>query len=71
MICRQDEIVDWDWWLHNEPRRKGREVLIPEVSRTFHSGSSGAHVTGWMQAMLFSDMIYNQDPDAKLKNLHL
>uniref|UniRef100_A0A6A7FYK8 Protein O-linked-mannose beta-1,2-N-acetylglucosaminyltransferase 1-like n=2 Tax=Hirondellea gigas TaxID=1518452 RepID=A0A6A7FYK8_9CRUS len=63
--------IDWDWWLHTTPRRKGRHVLLPEVSRSYHSGSAGAHVTGWMQGMVFANMIYNTDPDARLRDLHL
>ncbi|XP_018027064.2 protein O-linked-mannose beta-1,2-N-acetylglucosaminyltransferase 1-like [Hyalella azteca] len=63
--------VDWDWWLHVMPLRRGRHALVPEVSRSFHSGSSGAHITGWDQALIFSNMIYNRDPDVKLNDLHL
>ncbi|KAF2366034.1 Glycosyl transferase family 13 [Trinorchestia longiramus] len=63
--------VDWDWWLRLNHQKRKRHALVPEVSRTLHSGSSGAHVSGWDQAFIFSNMIYNLDPKARLKNLHL
>ncbi|XP_064105013.1 protein O-linked-mannose beta-1,2-N-acetylglucosaminyltransferase 1-like [Macrobrachium nipponense] len=60
---------DWDWWLHAQDSRHGRDVLVPEISRTFHAGSAGAHVTGWAQESFFNHMIYNKDPLVKLRGL--
>ncbi|XP_068225437.1 protein O-linked-mannose beta-1,2-N-acetylglucosaminyltransferase 1-like [Palaemon carinicauda] len=60
---------DWDWWLHAQDSRHGRDVLVPEISRTFHAGSAGAHVTGWAQESFFNHMIYNKDPLVKLRDL--
>ena len=31
----------WDDWLREPPQRKGRHIIRPEVSRTFHFGSQG------------------------------
>ncbi|XP_018023034.1 protein O-linked-mannose beta-1,2-N-acetylglucosaminyltransferase 1-like [Hyalella azteca] len=70
-VDNSDASWDWDWRLHAESVRRGRHALVPEVSRSFHSGSSGAHINGWSQALIFSNMIYNHDPEAKLQNLHL
>ncbi|XP_047740581.1 protein O-linked-mannose beta-1,2-N-acetylglucosaminyltransferase 1 [Hyalella azteca] len=70
-VDNSDTSWDWDWRLHHPRLRRGRHALVPEVSRSFHSGSSGAHINGWSQALIFSNMIYNHDPDVKLKNLHL
>ncbi|XP_063603782.1 protein O-linked-mannose beta-1,2-N-acetylglucosaminyltransferase 1-like [Penaeus indicus] len=66
----ENETADWDWWLSGARQRQGRDALLPEVSRTFHAGAAGAHVTGWAQEHLFSNMIFNQDPHVKLKGLN-
>jgi alpha-1,3-mannosyl-glycoprotein beta-1,2-N-acetylglucosaminyltransferase len=31
----------WDDWMREPPQRRGREVLRPEISRTFHFGQKG------------------------------
>ncbi|XP_047474982.1 protein O-linked-mannose beta-1,2-N-acetylglucosaminyltransferase 1-like [Penaeus chinensis] len=66
----ENETADWDWWLSGARQRQGRDALLPEVSRTFHAGAAGAHVTGWAQEHLFNNMIFNQDPHVKLKGLN-
>ncbi|KAK8407338.1 hypothetical protein O3P69_002103 [Scylla paramamosain] len=38
--------VDWDYWMDTGIVRMGREVVVPEVSRTAHSGVTGAHFAG-------------------------
>ncbi|CAL4195309.1 unnamed protein product, partial [Meganyctiphanes norvegica] len=63
---RDQEKADWDFWLSWENNRQGRDVVYPEVSRTFHAGSAGVHVSGFEQALYFNRMIYNQDPNARL-----
>lgn len=40
------QAVDWDYWMGTDLVRRGREVVIPEVSRTAHLGLAGAHVQG-------------------------
>ncbi|KAK4314646.1 hypothetical protein Pmani_014075 [Petrolisthes manimaculis] len=60
---------DWDWWLSSENAMQGRHALVPEVGRTYHAGAAGAHVNGWSQEQNFASMIYNTDPDVKLKDL--
>ncbi|RXG64067.1 Protein O-linked-mannose beta-1,2-N-acetylglucosaminyltransferase 1 [Armadillidium vulgare] len=62
--------TDWDWWLGLTFTKQNRHVIVPEVSRTFHAGSAGAHVTGWEQAFFYDQMIYNQNPDVKIRNIH-
>ena len=62
---------DWDWWLTWEDLRKGRDVVSPEVSRTFHAGSAGLHVNGFEQELYFNRMIYNQDPEVTVGELDL
>ncbi|KAK3859674.1 hypothetical protein Pcinc_034228 [Petrolisthes cinctipes] len=65
----EEHTGDWDWWLSSENAMQGRYALVPEVGRTYHAGAAGAHVTGWSQEQNFASMIYNTDPDVKLKNL--
>jgi alpha-1,3-mannosyl-glycoprotein beta-1,2-N-acetylglucosaminyltransferase len=31
----------WDDWMREPPQRRGREILRPEISRTFHFGQKG------------------------------
>ena len=40
------QAMDWDYWMGTGLVRRGREVVIPEVSRTAHSGITGAHFQG-------------------------
>ncbi|XP_068220210.1 protein O-linked-mannose beta-1,2-N-acetylglucosaminyltransferase 1-like [Palaemon carinicauda] len=62
-------VGDWDYWLAWEDLRRGRDVVFPEVSRTFHAGSSGVHVSGFEQETYFNRMIFNQQPDVKLNDI--
>ena len=62
--------VDWDWWLNGEGHRKGRQLLAPEVSRTMHGGSAGAHVTGWEQHQYFDSRVFSTSPYTTLRNTH-
>ena len=36
---------DWDMWMRKVDVRKGRECLVPDVSRTYHFGRKGFHMT--------------------------
>ncbi|XP_042885983.1 protein O-linked-mannose beta-1,2-N-acetylglucosaminyltransferase 1-like [Penaeus japonicus] len=63
-------VGDWDFWLAWEDQRQGRDVVFPEVSRTFHAGSAGVHVTGFEQESVFNRMIFNQDPEVDLEDIH-
>ncbi|XP_071515439.1 LOW QUALITY PROTEIN: protein O-linked-mannose beta-1,2-N-acetylglucosaminyltransferase 1-like [Panulirus ornatus] len=61
---------DWDLWLAFEDLRKGRDVVFPEVSRTFHMGSSGVHVSGFEQEVFFNRMVYNLLPEVTLMDIN-
>ncbi|CAL4074783.1 unnamed protein product, partial [Meganyctiphanes norvegica] len=70
----QGTVGDWDWILMHENNRRGRDVVVPEVSRTFHAGAAGAHVDGFEQYLYFNRMITSQSPiyillDNYLRNL--
>ncbi|XP_042883723.1 protein O-linked-mannose beta-1,2-N-acetylglucosaminyltransferase 1-like [Penaeus japonicus] len=64
-----DMYVDWDMWMRLPSQQKGRECLVPEVSRTFHFGKVGAHLTAYFQAKYFSKFPFNQVPNVRLKDL--
>ncbi|XP_047472816.1 protein O-linked-mannose beta-1,2-N-acetylglucosaminyltransferase 1-like [Penaeus chinensis] len=65
----RDQRVDWDMWMRLPAQQKGRECLVPEVSRTFHFGNSGAHLTAYFQSMYFSKFPFNKIPNVRLKDL--
>ena len=50
---------DWDIWMRQDYNRKGRECIIPEISRTFHFGSRGLNVDHWFQKTYFSTRALN------------
>ncbi|KAG7157699.1 Aldo-keto reductase family 1 member B1-like 3, partial [Homarus americanus] len=56
---------DWDYWVMALSRSKGLDVVFPEVSRSLHAGSSGTHIDGYSQAMIFS----RQSAIASITNL--
>ncbi|XP_063600034.1 protein O-linked-mannose beta-1,2-N-acetylglucosaminyltransferase 1-like [Penaeus indicus] len=62
-------VGDWDFWLTWEDLRKNRDIVFPEVSRTFHAGSAGVHVTGFEQESVFNRMIFNREPEVQLEDV--
>jgi len=60
------EFVDWDMWMRAEFNRKGRECIIPDISRTYHFGGKGLNVGGLMQALYFEKHTLNTEPHVKL-----
>eukprot|EP00112_Aurelia_sp_Birch-Aquarium-sp1_P025458 Seg846.7 transcript_id=Seg846.7/GoldUCD/mRNA.D3Y31 product="Protein O-linked-mannose beta-1 2-N-acetylglucosaminyltransferase 1" protein_id=Seg846.7/GoldUCD/D3Y31 len=50
---------DWDMWMRQDYIRKGRECIIPEVSRTFHFGSQGLNINYVFQKLYFSTRSLN------------
>lgn len=45
---------DWDMWIRTSAIRRGRECIIPEVSRTYHFGSTGTNINSYFQRQYFS-----------------
>ncbi|KAK4300459.1 hypothetical protein Pmani_027344 [Petrolisthes manimaculis] len=66
-----DKFADWDMWLRLPELQRGRECLVPEVSRTFHFGSTGAHLTAHFYAKYYSHASFNVQPDVDLKGLDM
>lgn len=44
-----DKLWDWDMWMRLDVIRKGRECIIPDVSRTYHFGASGLNMNPYFQ----------------------
>lgn len=65
-----DKYWDWDMWMRLPDVRKGRECIVPDVSRTFHFGSSGLNMNSYFQDMYFKKHAFNTDPSARLKNVN-
>jgi alpha-1,3-mannosyl-glycoprotein beta-1,2-N-acetylglucosaminyltransferase len=51
----------WDDWLREPQQRKGRHILRPEVSRTFHFGTQGGASSNQFGGQL-SSILLNSDP---------
>lgn len=45
---------DWDMWIRTDGIRKGRECLVPAVSRTYHFGARGINMNSYFQRKYFS-----------------
>ncbi|XP_037081719.1 protein O-linked-mannose beta-1,2-N-acetylglucosaminyltransferase 1-like [Pollicipes pollicipes] len=63
------ETFDWDVLLRLGSIRRGRDCIIPDVSRTYHFGFVGNHVNSGMQFAFFYDHALNTIPDVKLKDV--
>ena len=60
---------DWDMWMRTPQVRKNRECIIPDVSRTFHFGSSGLNVNYYFQEVYFNKRKLNDIADVQLKGV--
>ncbi|XP_066964287.1 protein O-linked-mannose beta-1,2-N-acetylglucosaminyltransferase 1-like [Macrobrachium rosenbergii] len=64
------EFADWDWYIRARIQR-GRDIVTPEVPRTYHKGYGGYHITGWEQSAYLDRRALNADPDAKVNISYL
>ncbi|XP_033636550.1 protein O-linked-mannose beta-1,2-N-acetylglucosaminyltransferase 1-like [Asterias rubens] len=64
-----EKVWDWDMWMRSPSVRKGRECIIPDISRTFHFGSSGLNMNSYFQDIYFKKHPYNTVPHVKLKGV--
>ena len=55
-----DVAWDWDMWLRLSSVRKGRECIIPDVSRTYHFGSSGLNMNSFFHERYFKNHAFNR-----------
>nr|XP_033772480.1 protein O-linked-mannose beta-1,2-N-acetylglucosaminyltransferase 1 isoform X3 [Geotrypetes seraphini] len=42
-----EKLWDWDIWMRSPEQRKGRECIIPDVSRSYHFGIVGLNMNGY------------------------
>ncbi|PNF43589.1 hypothetical protein B7P43_G03206, partial [Cryptotermes secundus] len=64
-----EKMWDWDMWMRLPEVRKGRECVIPDVSRTYHFGASGLNMNSYFQDVYFKKHSFNTLPYVKLKHV--
>ncbi|XP_069695480.1 protein O-linked-mannose beta-1,2-N-acetylglucosaminyltransferase 1-like isoform X2 [Periplaneta americana] len=64
-----EKMWDWDMWMRLPEVRKGRECVIPDVSRTYHFGASGLNMNSYFQDVYFKKHSFNTLPYVQLKNV--
>ncbi|XP_064386754.1 protein O-linked-mannose beta-1,2-N-acetylglucosaminyltransferase 1-like [Halichondria panicea] len=55
-----DKLWDWDMWMRIKEVRKGRECIIPDISRTYHFGASGVNMNPYFQEHYFKRHTLNR-----------
>jgi len=56
---------DWDMWMRMDSNRKGRECIIPDISRTYHFGMKGLNMNPFFQEFYFSKHALNKETGIK------
>eukprot|EP00112_Aurelia_sp_Birch-Aquarium-sp1_P004363 Seg1493.5 transcript_id=Seg1493.5/GoldUCD/mRNA.D3Y31 product="Protein O-linked-mannose beta-1 2-N-acetylglucosaminyltransferase 1" protein_id=Seg1493.5/GoldUCD/D3Y31 len=51
---------DWDMWMRMDSNKKGRECIIPDISRTYHFGAKGLNMNTAFQDIYFSKHALNR-----------
>ncbi|XP_061488845.1 protein O-linked-mannose beta-1,2-N-acetylglucosaminyltransferase 1 [Rhineura floridana] len=64
-----EKLWDWDMWMRMPEQRKGRECLIPDVSRSYHFGIVGLNMNGYFHEAYFKKHKFNTVPNVQLKNV--
>lgn len=64
-----EKLWDWDMWMRLPDIRRGRECLVPDVSRTYHFGSSGINMNSYFQDVYFKKHAFNTKPVVRIDNL--
>ncbi|XP_063220373.1 protein O-linked-mannose beta-1,2-N-acetylglucosaminyltransferase 1-like isoform X2 [Bacillus rossius redtenbacheri] len=64
-----EKMWDWDMWMRLPEVRKGRECVIPDVSRTYHFGASGLNMNSYFQDVYFKKHSFNTQLSVKLKDI--
>ena len=52
----------WDHWMRDPARRRGRDVVIPEVNRVYHAGVKGTFMDKGTHNALFGSIALQADP---------
>ena len=53
-------------WMRTPNQRKGRECIIPDISRTYHFGAKGLNVGPAMNDAYFKRHAINKVPNVKI-----
>ncbi|XP_061192608.1 protein O-linked-mannose beta-1,2-N-acetylglucosaminyltransferase 1-like [Saccostrea echinata] len=64
-----DKQWDWDMWMRLPTMRKGRECIIPDISRTYHFGSKGLNMNPYFQEVYFKKHSILNESNVILKDL--
>ena len=58
----------WDHWLRSPGINKGREIIFPQVPRTYHNGIRGTFMDMGTHNRYFRDIAYNQNRELSWQN---
>lgn len=64
-----EKLWDWDMWMRLPEQRRGRECIVPDVSRTFHFGIVGLNMNGYFHEVYFKKHKFNTVPNVVMKNV--
>ncbi|XP_074525107.1 protein O-linked-mannose beta-1,2-N-acetylglucosaminyltransferase 1-like [Halichoeres trimaculatus] len=64
-----EKLWDWDMWMRMPEQRKGRECIIPDVSRSYHFGIIGLNMNGYFHEVYFKKHKFNTVPNVQLRNV--
>lgn len=64
-----DKLWDWDMWMRHDMIRKSRECVIPDISRTYHFGSTGLNVNPYFQEIYFQSHKLQSKPNVRLRDI--
>ena len=60
---------DWDMWMRLNEIRRDRECVVPDVSRTFHFGSSGLNMNSYFQDVYFKKHAFSTAKHVELRDI--
>ncbi|CAO2588588.1 Protein O-linked-mannose beta-1,2-N-acetylglucosaminyltransferase 1 [Lemmus lemmus] len=64
-----EKLWDWDMWMRMPEQRRGRECIIPDVSRSYHFGIVGLNMNGYFHEAYFKKHKFNTVPGVQLRNV--
>jgi beta-1,2-N-acetylglucosaminyltransferase len=64
-----DKTWDWDMWMRVADIRKERECVIPDISRTYHFGSSGLNMNSYFHHIYFDKHSFNTEREVELEDV--
>ncbi|XP_029939770.1 protein O-linked-mannose beta-1,2-N-acetylglucosaminyltransferase 1 isoform X1 [Salarias fasciatus] len=64
-----EKLWDWDMWMRMPEQRRGRECVVPDVSRTYHFGIVGLNMNGYFHEVYFKKHKFNTVPNVQMRNV--